>query len=454
MDDLRKVSSLQLYEFWKNLSLGLLLVIGMLTFSKMLPFYLSPVLSLGCAAILSTMLYNNRQQHTASCMLVLYSLFFCFISYSFVTIILNVLFAWGIVKVPLEFIFFNDPYIPSLLMMPVSFLTLVVIYLRRHKLRICIDCKLDRGDNYERGKLGSILSYESHYQLKNLLLVFGTLSALIWTYYLVFYININQNARDWYVFTWLIIIVFILDELFFIARYYNLYLDLKENDEIISQQELRDMTAKTYLRFYVVCGNSVYVDTHSTDPRESHKEVIDTPFFTKRSVNGITVHEVKRIISKMAGVESTDLRFFFGRKSSDLDNHSILRYFYFLDGTPEDHPELNTDGEWMSFDVIKHIYSTSPTRLADIFVSDITRLATIMLTHKIFDEDGRRRSRIKSYNPSFSLPEVRSSELDFQDDKWIRISLFNSDTRLYGLKKWWRNITGKSTNSNNSRKWR
>ncbi|MDE6669774.1 MAG: hypothetical protein K2K26_08860, partial [Muribaculaceae bacterium] len=112
MDDLRKVSSLQLYEFWKNLSIGLLMVIAMLTFSQLLPFYLSPVLSLGSAAILSTLLYNNRQKKTASCTLPIYALFFCFISFSFVTIILNVLYAWGLLSMPMEFIFFNDPYIP------------------------------------------------------------------------------------------------------------------------------------------------------------------------------------------------------------------------------------------------------------------------------------------------------------------------------------------------------
>lgn len=443
---------MQLYEFWKNLSFGLLLLIATIAFSKLLPFYLSPVISLACAAILSTMLYNNRQNHSAQCMLVVYSMFYCFISYSFVTIILNVLYAWGVVKVPLEFIFFNDPYLPSLILLPVSFITIVVIYLRRHRLRICLECKLEQGDSYERGTLGAILSHESHFQLINLIVLFGILSLIIWVYYLVFYININQNDRDWYIFTWLTIIAFVLDEFYFLARYYNLYLDLKESDEIISQQELRDMTAKTYLRFYVICGNNIYVDAHSVDPREPYKEIIDTPFFTKRSVNGITVHEVKRIIAKMTGVDNGELRFFFGRKSIDMNNHSLLRYFYFLDGTIEDYPELNVAGEWFNFDVIKHLYSTNPGKLSNISVADTTRLSTIILTEKIFDEEGRRKSRIKSYSPSFNLIDVRNSQLDFQDDKWIRISMFNSDTPLYEIKRWWRTVIGRDPKK--SRTWR
>ena len=132
-----------------------------------------------------------------------------------------------------------------------------------------------------RSTIGSIFSHEAHFQLRNLMIMFGVLSVLIWTYYLVFYVNININSRDWYIFTWLTIIVFILNEVYFIARYYNLYLDLKESNEIITPEELNDMTAKTYLRYYVICGNYIYVDTHALDPSAPYKEIIDTPFSQK-----------------------------------------------------------------------------------------------------------------------------------------------------------------------------
>lgn len=163
MEDLRKVSSIQLYLFWKNLSVGLLSIIAIMAFSKLLPFYLSPIIALIGAAVLYTMLYNNKLGGNQSCMLVPYSIFFCLISYSFVTIILNVLYAWGIILPPRELVFFNDPYVPSLMMNPICFLTILVMYVRRNKLNICTDCQLHRGNAYERGKLGNILNYESHF---------------------------------------------------------------------------------------------------------------------------------------------------------------------------------------------------------------------------------------------------------------------------------------------------
>ncbi len=452
MQDLEKISSLQLYTFWKNLSVGLLTIVGLLVFSISLPHYFSPIVALVAAAFLYTMLYNNKLSSKPTCMVVPYSIFFCLIIYSFISISINIMSIWGLIEIPQEMIFFNSPYLPSLMLCPVSMVTLIGIYIRRKKLSICVDCKLLNGDSGERGKTGSILTYESHLQLRNLIAVFALLTFVVWGYYLYFYINTDVNKRDWYVFMWLNVIVFVLDELYFIFRYYNLYLDLQENNEIITQEELCDMTAKTYIRYYVVCGENVYMNFNSADPSLPFKLVIDTPFFTNRSVNGITIPEVTDIIRRMTGVKTGELKFFFGRKVADIDNHSLLRYFYYLDGSPEDYGKLNVEGEWMAFDDLKRIYSFNSGKLARICVSDITRLATIMLTNKIFDERGYRRNKLKSYRPTFTLREVRDSELDFQDDKWIRISMFNSDTPMYKFKKWLKGISG-SKRGNKANQW-
>lgn len=452
MQDLEKVSSVQLYTFWKNLSIGLLTIVGVLVFSITLPFYFSPIVALIAAAFLYTLLYNNKLKHQQTCMVVPYSIFFSIVGFSFISIIANILEIWGIIDLPNEIIFFAHPYIPSLLLCPISFITLTIIYFRGTKLSICVDCRLHNGDSRERGKIGGILTYESHLQLRNLIFLFGLLSVIIWCYYLFFYINTDVNNRDQYVFMWLNVIVFVLDELYFIVRYYNLYLDMRENNEIITQEELRDMTAKTYIRYYVVCGEYVYMNFKTADPRMPFKPVIDTPFFTNRSVNGITIPEVTNIIRRMTGVKDGELKFFFGRKMVDIDNHSLLRYFYFIKGEPKSLPPMNVDGEWMSFDDLKRIYSFNPGNLARICVSDITRLATIMLTHKIFDEKGFRRNKLRSYRPTFTMKEVRESELDFQDDKWIRISLFNSDTPMYRFKRWLKGLTG-SKGGNKANQW-
>ncbi len=453
MEDLQKVNSDQIYVFWKNFSIGLLVIMSVIGLSAILPYFFSPIIALIAAAILYTILYNNRLTHRSNCMLVIFAIFFCTVAYSFSTIIINILDIWHILpfSLPKVFSFFNHPFVPTLLLDPICLIVVVVVYLRRKKMSICVNCKLSTGDYSGRSRIGAILSSESYLQLRNLILLFGVLTAAVWGYYVFYFVDAELNGRDYYVFIWLNIIGFVFDELYFAFRYYNLYLDLKENNEIITQEELNDMTSKTYLRFYVICGDNMFVNTRVVDTSRGAEPVLDTPFFTKRSVNGITIPEISTLIKRMTGTDNGELRFFYGKKTPGLDFHSTLRYFYFLDGSPEDYPEMNVEGEWMEFDVIKRIYSFHPDKLSATMVSDITRMATIILTQKLFNEDGFRKIKLKSYQPSFNLREVKRNRYDFQEDKWIKISLFNSDTKLYRLKRWWRGVINNKENS--SQEW-
>lgn len=450
MDKLKKVNSIHLYEMWKNLSYGLFTLIGIVAFTRLLPFFLAPAVGLIAAAVLYTIIYYNRYNRLSSCVVTVYCLFYCVLTYSFVSILLNVLFAVGLLLIPDELIFFNQPYITTLLLSPISAITLMVLYFRRQHFQVCVDCRLHNGDWRDRGLLGQILHHESAFQIRNLIFVFTFISIVVWVYYLFIYVNINLSSRDWYVFSWFFIITFVLDELYFVFRYYNLYLDLKESNEIMDESDLEDTQAKTYLRFYVLCDNHIYINPNSIDPAATYKEVLDTPFVTRQSVEGIRVEQVKQIIGRMTGISNGELRFFFGRKSPDMQNTTLIRYFYFLDGKIEDYPELNVAGEWMDFEKFKRIYAVAPGRMSNRVLSDLTRLATIIQTEKVFDDRGFRKNRIKSYVPSFTLKDVRRSTLDFQDDKWIRISMFNSDTPFYRIKRWWRNVNGKNQSGNST----
>lgn len=453
MKDLEKVSGAQLFSFWKNISVGMLVMLLTLLFSKLFPFYFSPIIGLLAGAFLYTMLYNDKLKREASCMIVPYAMFYCIIAYSFISILLNVLDIWNIVKMPKELSFFNEPYMPALILDPVCFVVLLIIYLRRKHLALCIDCKLSRGLSIERGKLGEILDSESHLQIRNLIWTFGILSIVVWTYFFIWYYQrANVNSRDWYIFTWLNIIAIFLDELYFASRYYNIYLDLKENGEIITEEELSDMTTKTYLRFYVICGNMMFVNTHVADPYVKNRFYTDTPFVTKRNVNGITTSEVDSIIKRMTGIREGELRFFYGRKSLDIAKHRLLRYFYFLDGKPEDYEDLGVDGEWISFETLKYVYNRQPKSMSKTFLTDLSRMITIVLTQKIFDERGYRKIKVKSYRPGFDLTEVREKHYDFQDDKWLRISMYNSDLRSFHFRKWLERLRVNRTQASLSKK--
>ena len=445
MDSLRKIDYRQLFDFWRTFAVCLIVVVVMLMLSRILPNLLSPVIGLFCAAFMYSITIRARAT-TGQCGLVPYAIFISILSYTFVSIIINIVAAWHLMAIPGEFLFYTGKYVPALIYLPVAFITLIIVGMRRRRMVMCRGCQYTNAEMLGVNGTRGMFMKEAHFQLRNLIILFGLLGTLVLGYYFIFYVNISINARDWYVFIWLVIIGILVDEVYFIFRYYNLYLDMVERNEMVTPDEIEDMSAKTYLRFYVICQNNVYCIRDHRNPDSKYGKDIDTPFFTKRNINGIAPSEVAQIIKTMTG-HFGELRFFYGRRTG-VKGHTLLRYFYFLDLEPDGTlPKLTTKGEWIDYDEIKELYSHDPATLAPISVIDTTRLSTIMLASKVYDERGFRRSGIKSYQPNFNLLDVRNSDLDFQDDKWVRISIFNSDTPLFRLKRFWRRLTGRSYES-------
>lgn len=435
MRDLSRVDGSLIFDICKNITVCLLTIIAVMVGSNLFPFYFAPIVGLVGAAFLFSLIYNNKFRGSVSCMITPYAIFFCLLAYSFISILANVLYIWDWLHLPDEFVFFNDPYIPALWGNPIVFLTLCVIFVRRRKLRLCVECRINNGRHTDRGVFGSILNTESRVQLRNLLVLFGMLTVVVWAYYLLGYESINTNAKDRYVFFWISVIGIGIDIIYFLYRYYNLYLDLKENDELISPEEMQGMTTKTYLRYYVICGNKVYLDPGSEDATIPNHYGIDTPFFTKRSAESVTTPLVEQTIHEMTGGKKGELRFFFGRKSPDLAKHIVLRFFYFLDGKPEDYEDMRMPGGWFDFEEVKMVYNQRPDLMATLAVNDLTRLATIVVTEKTYDEEGKRRNKLKSYSPSFDLIDVRDSDINFQEDKWMKVSEFNVDKPFFKIRK-------------------
>lgn len=439
MQDLGKIDNKLLFSLLKFFMIGLGAISVPLVLSRVLPFYFAPVLGLLVAMAMYTLLYNNRVTHSLACALIPYAVFYCLISYSLLIIVTNLLYISNVIELPKEMSFFDDPFLPTLFMDPVCFVTFLIIYLKNGRVSICQDCRIHKGPALERGKLGEILTSESRRQILNLTVLFGLMTVVDWVYFFLLYDRAALlNNRDIYIFIWFNLIAFALDIGYYGMRYYNIYLDLKDNGAIINEEEIEDMSAKTYLRFYVICGNHIYVNAKTMDYDRTDRDVIDSPFVIRRNVNGCTTEQVRQMAEMLTGNHKGELRFFFGRMLPDLINHRVMRYFYFLDGDDTDLPELPLNGEWMDFEMVKTIYATNPSMLAKVFLSDISRMTTVVLTQKLFNENGYRKIKAKSYQPTYNLPEVREHRYDFQDDKWIRIAMFNSDNKAYALRRWWR----------------
>ena len=122
-------------------------------------------------------------------------------------------------------------------------------------------------------------------------------------------------------------------------------------------------------------------------------------------------------------------------------------YFYFLKGDRNDY-EIIKEGKWFDYDEVKQIYSSNPDKLSNILIADTTRVARILITEKVYDSYGNRKISLDNYVPTYDLYDLYNSNIDFQDDNWIRISLFNSDSKFYKIRKLFRQIFRNQQNRN------
>ncbi len=441
-----------MYLLWRNMALSLLIVVLLVLLSNILPVYLAPFLSTICAFVIYLTLYTPIGNKAGPCYLFPFSIFISLISYTFVLVGINLVNIWTYWDIYDELVFFTRPYIPVLVLGPVSVLTLICLYFMHDRSSVCIDCRVINGPHNARGRIGIMMEHESKWQLKNLIFVFTLISAISWGYFYVEFNPISISARDSFVFTWEVVIILIVDIVYFAMRYYNLYLDLKEHDEVVSPEELDHMVTRTYVRYYIICNDSVFINLNAPDILDETDTdgVIETPFMISRQTNNISSAEVKSAIEKLSGTNDGKIRFFFGRKSPDNAKYSVMRYFYFLPGEISDYPTLDAaKGDWISSEKFKTLLYGGSLRFSPMLNADMMRLSTILITSKTYDRSGMRRMRLKQYHPSFTFEEIESCELDFQDNTWLRISCFNSDMPYFKIKRWWQRVTRSSSLNDN-----
>lgn len=444
MEVLYKVTNRQIFQLWRNIAISYIAVIAIILLGKYMPVYLSPIISMLLATSIYMMIMKFSKGKEDSCMITMYASFITLLLYTIVLITLNILYTYELLGIITEFIFLHRPFKPILLLAPIALIVSVYMYRQKSNMSICIDCKLRIGDSFERGAWGAAQKYESYAQLKNSILVFSVIIITTWGYYLSSYKNTSIDTQDTFVFIWVTIIFIVIDMIYFFVRYYNLYLDLKESNQIFLPEE-NLKKEQTYIRYYLICGNHIYITRNSSDNSGPGK--IDTPFFIKVDKPRISLSQADDMIKKISGVDNGELRFFYGRISQKPRKNKMLRYFYFLDGDIDQY-KITTEGEWINYDEVKEIYGENPDILHSIFIADTSRVARILIAEKTYDSRGRRKMTLSNYTPTYDLFDLYNSTLDFQNDKWIRISLLNSDSRLFRIRRLMRLLFRYKTNSN------
>lgn len=322
----------------------------------------------------------------------------------------------------------NIPYITVLIISPVTAAVSTWAYVMRQRLSFCHRCTVEHGTSEERGFLGRVISVETRYQMRGLIILSIIVCIYSWTYYATTYSNVNFSPADKYYYIWVPVILYLLSLVFFAMRYFRIYMFYREN--IVGDASSGELT--TILRYILLCDDHVYLK----DVTSGDKVLSDTPAMIKIPYRErMTEYEAKRDFAMISGISgNVDVKFLYENSNNRVDSN-IFHYLCVLQSRSEVE-KSRMDGRWYSQSQLEDMHSRR--ELSPLLMSEIHRVYTVMMTRKTYDRMGYRLYDIKHYRPTFRLRELERYDGDFNDPVWLIVAKDNEDSPFFKLRKLWR----------------
>lgn len=428
-----------IFLMWFNwaLSTGLLILVVVVSL-WIKPIYL-PLLALSFDFLLFLMIRRNRESRVPACYLIP---FICsrVLFWSALTMaLLNVLFKYKYMESHLNITDLNYeiPYITQLIIAPMTLIITLWAEIKKKKLSFCRDCKMRYGTPAERGFLGKIFSQEGRYQCRLLLYVSLISTIIAWAYYFIDYENVSLTSTDKFFYVWIAVAVYTVTVVFMAFRYMGLWTYYCKKEENLKMHA----ATMTTLRYVLFNDNSMCLRTKAaSDEREFGADAEfkpDTPAYVNLSYRSkVSVDDARMYFANLYSLGNVDLRFMYANLSTNADRN-IFHYLVFL----TDEQKLKFDAEnsgceWVGLTEIANLINSG--KMAPLMSAEFIRLHTILMAWKTYDEEGRRKYKIKHYKPTFRLCDIPKFDVDYNDMKWLYVADNNEDVRFYKLRKFWR----------------
>ena len=335
------------------------------------------------------------------------------------------------------------PFIPIVIIAPITFVMCMWQRLRGVKYPFCVDCRLRHGTPVEKGFLGVLFCQEGTYQVKFLSVISGLMWGITWTYYGWHYIDVNIISADVYFFFILPTVVVVMSIIYMAIRYFSIW-NYYEQDLQGSEIRTGDYTE---LRFILVWSNYIFVRFADPandvlyDPAQSKG---DTPATLKIGrQREVGVHVAKEYLERMMPVlKNADVKFMYTTETCGGASNT-MHYMVMIDDA--DHTRLEDaypTGTWLSMLMLSRLIDDR--QLAPAFSAELYRIYTMVMAWKSYDRNGERLYSVRNYKPTFRLEDLKKYDIDYSDRRWLLVANDNADKPLFGLRRWWRrSIQGK-----------
>lgn len=329
------------------------------------------------------------------------------------------------------------PVLAILVTAPLTFIVTGLYLLNRREPRICVNCHANYGNVVEFGFIGDLYQREWRYQTRLLFGLSALLSIVDWAYYLLFYVNVNLNRADLFFFLWMPMVMYVLSLVFLGMRYYSLWTYYCKNDE----GHFVENPGTTTLRYLVLSDDRILLDSMSMEATFSNGsavKLIDTPVVVKLPyTRRVSEMEAAQHFRSRTGINGAEIRLAYD-SPDHVTFQNIFHYFAFLPD-PDEVVDSRIHGEWFTLGHLRQLINQKI--VSRNLTSEIRRIVTVAMAWKTYDENGRRLYGIKHYRPTFRLRDLHKWNVDYNDKRWLEVSLLNQDSPFFNLRRVWRKVT-------------
>ncbi|MDE6270724.1 MAG: hypothetical protein K2M12_07745 [Muribaculaceae bacterium] len=318
--------------------------------------------------------------------------------------------------------YFNPdmPYITCLVVQTIGALVSLYALFMGRSLGVCRRCREKFGE-YDNNSMASMLfNDESAQQLRMFFWICFGMGVVQWTYFFVFFINVNFNSPDLFMFCYLPVAVYLFSLLYLAMRYYSIAEAFKA-----TKSGATKVNRGTQLRFIVTGGDRMLL-------RENGNEEYDTPYRAEVSLVKPDDAKARERFEAMGGPAGTPMRFLY--ENFNTGGERTMHYAAFVE--ENECAKASKGGNWFTLYEVDRFLNTG--RLAPMMANEIVRIYTVTMAWKTYDRQGHRLYPIKHYKPIFRLRDFKDWDVDYNDPAWVQVSMENEDQPFFRARRLWR----------------
>lgn len=417
-------------SMWRSWALSIGARALLLLLSLAMPYEWLPVVAFALEVLLFLMVRANREASLPTCFLTPFVMTRILFWSAVVMTVISILGAHGVLARWFELVNPEVPYIPILILGPISVIVTGWAVWRRNDFGFCVDCRMRHGTPAERGFLGKLFSQEGRYQVRFLLGLSIVITVTSWLYYAFVYINVNLNRPDKFFFVWLPLIFYVVSLVYMAMRYFTIW-SYYDQELAVSNVRRPDTT----LLRYIILDHERICLTEPDATLSPMARGYDTPAtVTLPRRDNVPVYEARGYFREMVGSDGFAIRFMY--RSTDAGGDSNVFHYLVNVADPSQVENGPLHGRWVTIPELERLLNND--MLAPMMAAEIHRLYTVTMAWKTYDRRGRRLYKIKNYRPTFRLRDIQNWEVDFNDSQWLRVAVNNQDRPFYSLKRFWR----------------